>query len=48
MITILDNGYSTHEYFRNFSVEETEEFTREYEELIKKYPIDLQDGIIKQ
>ena len=48
MITILDNGYSTHEYFRNFSVEETEEFTREYEELIKKYPIGLQDGIIKQ
>lgn len=47
MITIYDDDYSTHEYFRNFSVEETEEFTKEYEQLIKKYPIGMQDGIIK-
>ncbi|MDD6340416.1 MAG: Na/Pi cotransporter family protein [Butyrivibrio sp.] len=39
MITIFDNDYNTHEYFKNFSSEERASFNREYEELIKKYPI---------
>ena len=39
MITIFDNDYNTHEYFKNFSNEERASFNREYEELIKKYPI---------
>ncbi len=39
MITIYDNDYNTHEYFKSFSVEERESFNREYEELIKRYPI---------
>ncbi|MCR4686238.1 MAG: Na/Pi cotransporter family protein, partial [Lachnospiraceae bacterium] len=40
MITIYDNGYNTHEYFRNFSSEERNAFNEEFEELIKKYPIE--------
>ncbi len=42
MITIYDNDYSTHEYFKNFSNEERESFNEEYEELIKRYPIGRQ------
>lgn len=45
MITIFDNDYNTHEYFKNFSSEERANFNEEYEELIKKYPICKQDGI---
>lgn len=43
MITIYDNDYNTHEYFKSFSNEERDSFNREYEELIKKYPIGKQD-----
>ena len=39
MFTIFDNDYNTHEYFKNFSSEERASFNRDYEELIKKYPI---------
>lgn len=39
MITIYDNDYNTHEYFRNFSSEERASFNEEYENLIKRYPI---------
>ncbi|MCR5482234.1 MAG: Na/Pi cotransporter family protein [Clostridia bacterium] len=43
MITIYDNDYSMHGYFKNFSVEEKASFNDEYEELIKRYPIGIQD-----
>jgi len=39
MITIYDNDYNTHEYFRNFSKEERDSFNEEYEVLLKDYPI---------
>jgi len=39
MITIFDNDYNMHEYFNNFSSEERANFNKEYEELIKRYPI---------
>jgi len=39
MITIFDNDYNTHEYFKNFSTEERLDFNKEYESLIKRYPI---------
>ncbi len=39
MITIYDNDYNTHEYFRNFSLEERASFNEEYDELIKRYPM---------
>lgn len=45
MITIFDNDYNTHEYFRNFSPEERELFNEEYEELKKRYPIGKLDGV---
>lgn len=47
MITIYDNDYSTHEYFKNLSGKERENFNKEYEDLIKKYPIIRQDSVIK-
>lgn len=46
MITIFDNDYNTHEYFRNFSTEERRSFEKEYEELIKRYPICKNDGMM--
>lgn len=45
MITIYDNDYNTHEYFKNFSSEERASFNKEYEELIQKYPIKKHDGV---
>lgn len=39
MITIYDNDYNTHEYFKSFSKEEQASFNREYEALMRKYPI---------
>lgn len=45
MITIYDNDYNTHEYFKNFSLEERASFNKEYEELIQKYPIKKHDGV---
>lgn len=42
MITIYENDYNTHEYFKNFSPEERASFNKEYEELIKRYPIGKQ------
>lgn len=46
MITIYDNDYNTHEYFKNFSQEERTSFNEEYEELIKRYPIGKQDAMM--
>ena len=46
MITIYDNDYNTHEYFKSFSTEERANFNEEYEELIKRYPIEKQDGMM--
>lgn len=46
MITIYDNDYNTHDYFKNFSREEKTSFNKEYEELIKNYPIGKQDVMI--
>jgi phosphate:Na+ symporter len=48
MITIYDNDYNTHEYFKNFSSEERASFNEEYEELLKSYPIGKHDGMIKE
>ncbi len=39
LITINDNDYSTHGYYKNFSDEESASFYNEYEELLKKYPL---------
>ncbi len=39
MITIYDNAYNTHEYFKTFSTEKKQEFSDEYRRLLKKYPI---------
>ncbi len=39
MITIFDNDYNTHEYFKSFSAEERAHFNEEYESLINKYSI---------
>lgn len=44
MITIYDNEYNTHEYFRNFSENERNRFNQEYENLLKKYPISRKDA----
>lgn len=46
MITIFDNDYNTHEYFKNFSLAQQTNFNEEYEKLIKEYPISDQDAII--
>ncbi|MCR5596372.1 MAG: Na/Pi cotransporter family protein [Lachnospiraceae bacterium] len=37
MITIYDNDYSTHEYFKTFSPEEQDGFNKEYRNLVDKY-----------
>ncbi len=47
MITIFDNGYNTHEYFKNLSSEERANFNKEYDELLKRYPIGKQDDITR-
>ena len=47
MITIYDNEYNTHEYFKTFTNEERQAFNAEYESLIKKYPIGKQDATVK-
>jgi phosphate:Na+ symporter len=39
MITILDDDYNTHEYFESLSSEDRKSFNKEYEELMKHYPI---------
>lgn len=46
MITIYDNDYNTHEYFKNFTKEERASFNEEYEELVKMYPLGKQDAIM--
>lgn len=46
MITIYDNDYNTHEYFKNFSSEERANFNEEYEELIKRYSIVKHDDMM--
>ncbi|MDO4490374.1 MAG: Na/Pi cotransporter family protein [Lachnospiraceae bacterium] len=47
MITIYDNDYSTHGYFKNFTHEERQAFNTEYENLLQKYPIRKSDGMIE-
>lgn len=42
IITIYDNDYNTHEYFKNLSGEEKTTFDREYNDLLNKYPIERQ------
>lgn len=42
MITIFDNEYNTHEYFKSFSAKEQASFNEEYEDLLGKYPIGRQ------
>ena len=37
MLTIFNNGYDTHEYFKNFTEEEQQDFRQEYERLMEKY-----------
>lgn len=39
MITIYDNDYSIHEYFKSFSPKEQRLFNTEYEKLISKYTL---------
>ena len=39
MLTIFNNAYDTHEYFKNFSEEEQQYFKREYNSLLEKYHI---------
>jgi len=46
MITIFDNDYNTHEYFKNFSSEERLDFNKEYESLIKRYPTGEQSDMM--
>ena len=48
MITIYDNDYNTHEYFKNFSSEERASFNEEYEDLLKRYPIGKHDGMMTE
>ena len=40
MITIFDNDYNTHEYFKTFSPQKRASFNEEYEELLKNYQIE--------
>ena len=37
MLTIFNNGYDTHEYFKNFTEEEQQDFRQEYDRLMEKY-----------
>ena len=46
MITIYEDDYNTHGYFKNFSKEERAAFDKEYEELIKRYPLGKQDAMM--
>lgn len=39
MLTIFNNAYDTHEYFKNFSEEEQQYFKWEYNSLLEKYHI---------
>lgn len=39
MITIFDNEYNTHGYFKSFSEKERKAFNEEYEKLVKKYAL---------
>lgn len=39
LITIYDNDYNTHGYYKNFSDEERTAFYNEYEKLLKRYPL---------
>ncbi len=40
MITIYENDYNTHEYFKTFSKEEEEKFDEEYRQLVERYDMD--------
>ncbi|MCR5691265.1 MAG: Na/Pi cotransporter family protein, partial [Eubacterium sp.] len=48
MITINDNDYNTHEYFRNFSEEEEKKFQKEYENLLENYSLAKKNDIIEE
>ncbi len=39
MITIFDNDYNTHEYFKTFSPQKRASFNEEYEELLSNYQL---------
>ena len=39
LITIYDNDYNTHGYYKNFSDEERASFYNEYNKVLKKYPL---------
>ncbi|MCR4997966.1 MAG: Na/Pi cotransporter family protein [Butyrivibrio sp.] len=39
LITIYDNDYNTHGYYKNFSDEERASFYNEYKKVLKKYPL---------
>lgn len=43
MITIYENGYNTHEYYKALKPSERDKFNNEYESLLRKYAIDKQD-----
>ncbi len=48
MITIYDNDYSTHEYFKKLSSDERALFEKEYEELLQRYPIGKQKAMMSE
>lgn len=47
MITIYENEYNTHEYFKSFSEKERKVFDEEYEKLINRYHLAQDDGTIE-
>ncbi|MDO4501136.1 MAG: Na/Pi cotransporter family protein [Erysipelotrichaceae bacterium] len=46
LITITDNDYNTHEYYKNISNEEKAKFDNEYRELLNVYAPKLSDDMI--
>ncbi|MGN0384306.1 MAG: Na/Pi cotransporter family protein [Lachnospiraceae bacterium] len=47
MITLYENEYNTHEYFKSFTEKERKAFREEYESLIKRYQFKKDDAKIK-
>ena len=47
MITIYENEYNTHEYFKSFSEKERKVFDEEYEKLINRYHLEQDDGTME-
>ncbi len=46
LITIGDNEYNTHEFFKNFSDNEQRQFEKAYKKLLKQYPLGKGDVIM--